>query len=357
MQTEGIKYAGSKLKLLPYIMETVLNLDGVNTILDGFSGSTRVSQAFALTGHSVISNDISIWSEVFASCYLLSGKPDGFYKEKIDYLNSLKGYEGWFSRHYGSDSDDAKKPFRKKNAQKLDIIRDEIAQMDLSREDESVLLTSLILALDKVDNTLGHYAAYLSKWSRRSFNDLKLELPKRVKSGEKHFVVRDDIFNTVTKYRADLAYFDPPYGSNNEKMPPSRVRYASYYHLWTTIIKNDKPALFGKANRREDTRDNRSASVFEDFKKDENGDFFALEALRKLIDKTNARYLLLSYSSGGRLTKEQLFSVLNETGTIKEQKIIDYRKNVMSSMRSTNKWVPDGEKNHYEYLFLLEKQF
>ena len=44
----------------------------------------------------------------------------------------------------------------------------------------------------------------------------------------------------------DLAYYDPPYGSNNDKMPPSRVRYASYYHVWTTIIQNDRPELFGK---------------------------------------------------------------------------------------------------------------
>jgi adenine-specific DNA methylase len=48
----------------------------------------------------------------------------------------------------------------------------------------------------------------------------------------------------------DLAYFDPPYGSNNEKRPPSRVRYAAYYHLWTSICRFDRPILFGKAQRR-----------------------------------------------------------------------------------------------------------
>ena len=42
----------------------------------------------------------------------------------------------------------------------------------------------------------------------------------------------------------DFVYFDPPYGSNNDKMPPSRVRYASYYHIWTSIIKHDKPKIF-----------------------------------------------------------------------------------------------------------------
>ena len=44
--TEGIKYAGSKLKIIPYILDVVSGLN-VKSILDGFSGTTRVSQTFA----------------------------------------------------------------------------------------------------------------------------------------------------------------------------------------------------------------------------------------------------------------------------------------------------------------------
>lgn len=46
IQTQGIKYAGSKLKIIPYILETIKDLE-INNVLDGFSGSTRVSQALA----------------------------------------------------------------------------------------------------------------------------------------------------------------------------------------------------------------------------------------------------------------------------------------------------------------------
>ena len=95
-------------------------------------------------------------------------------------------------------------------------------------------------------------------------------------------------------------------------MPPSRVRYASYYHIWTTIINNDKPELFGKVNRRVDTRDLVSASVFEEFRKNEKGNFIAMEALRKLIQQTKARYIFLSYSSGGRATKQELNEIILE---------------------------------------------
>jgi hypothetical protein len=42
--TEGIKYAGSKLKLLPHILRLAKKVNP-RSIFDGFSGTTRVSQA------------------------------------------------------------------------------------------------------------------------------------------------------------------------------------------------------------------------------------------------------------------------------------------------------------------------
>jgi len=132
------------------------------------------------------------------------------------------------------------------------------------------------------------------------------------------------------------------------------VRYAAYYHLWTTIINNDRPPIFGKAGRREDSRDEFSTSVFEEFRKNGNGEFLAMEALRKLIKETNSRYLMLSYSSGGRATKDQLLETISESGKLLEIKQINYKKNVMSSMRSTNEWI-NSDGKHNEYLFLMEK--
>ena len=352
--TEGIKYAGSKLKMLPYIIKLLGELDGITSVLDGFSGSTRVTQAFAQLGYCTTSSDISIWSEVAATCYLHSKQSDGFYQEIIDKLNSLDGYDGWYSDHYGAELTGTKMPFQAKNTRKLDAIRDEIDSLGLDWEDKCVLLTSLMYALDSVDSTLGHYVSYLSEWSPRSHKDLFMKLPKRFKHNGKHKVIRGDIFDTVKDNTFDFVYFDPPYGSNNEKMPPSRVRYASYYHIWTTIIKHDKPAVFGKVNRRVDSRDVVAASVFEEFRKDESGHFIAMKALHKLIQDTNARYILLSYSSGGRATKQELRDILDDSGKVLRVMDVDYKKNVMANMRWTNEWINSDGKYH-EYLFLLEK--
>ena len=162
--TESIKYAGSKLKLIPQILQLVKKVDA-KTILDGFSGTTRVSQAFAKFGYSVICNDIAPWSEVLGTCYLLNTKPRDTYQPLIDHLNGIPPIDGWFTEHYGGHANDGcaiqedglKKPWQLHNTRKLDAIRQEIENLKLDSVDKAVALTSLILAMDRVDSTLGHF--------------------------------------------------------------------------------------------------------------------------------------------------------------------------------------------------------
>jgi len=71
IKTFGIKYAGSKLKLLPQIYDIIHDLD-IKNVLDGFSGTTRVSQLFAQMGYNVTSVDKSEWSKVVGDCFLLT---------------------------------------------------------------------------------------------------------------------------------------------------------------------------------------------------------------------------------------------------------------------------------------------
>ena len=361
--TQGIKYAGSKLKLLPYILE-LARKTGARTVLDGFSGSTRVSQAFAKSGYRVISNDIAVWSQVFSRCYLQNRSHQSKYIDLIHYLNNVSPKDGWFTKYYGGEqnggsaiqADGLKRPWQIHNTRKLDGIRQEIERLSLSPIEQAVALSSLMLALDRVDNTIGHFVSYLSKWSPRSYNNLVLEVPKTFITDHENIILRNDIFK-ICNADVDLAYFDPPYGSNNEKMPPSRVRYASYYHLWTTVCLNDTPQLFGKARRRADTSDKVCGSVFEEFRRNQKtGRFIAVEALENLIKSTAARWIILSYSSGGRGTSEEISHILSNCGQIVDIVEMDYRRNVMAKMKWTHEWLREAESPNFEFLFLIDKR-
>jgi adenine-specific DNA-methyltransferase len=356
--TEGIKYAGSKLKLIPQILQLARKVNA-NTVFDGFSGTTRVSQAFAQSGYDVICNDHAIWSEVFGTCYL-KGKTPHEYCALIDHLNGLPQKDGWFTEFYGGDpgkEKEPKRPWQIHNTRRLDAIRDEIERLALDPVEKCVALTSLILALDQVDSTLGHFVSYLREWSPRSYKKLQLRIPATVGNGRSsvHRVHREDIFDLADSVEADIAYFDPPYGSNNEKMPPSRVRYASYYHVWTTICLNDQPSLFGRVNRRSDTSDTVANSPFEDFRKGKDGKFVAVEAIRRLIASTKSKYIILSYSSGGRATSAQLTEAIEASGRLLDVVEVDYKRNVMADMKWTNEWLRDAEAPNREFLFLIER--
>ncbi len=360
--TEGVKYAGSKLRLLPHILQLAQTVNP-RSIFDGFSGTTRVSQAFARLGYQVVSNDIAIWSKVLGVCFLKNKKGKAYYPEIIDHLNALPGEDGWFTENYGgfpngtksSRVNGLKRPWQIHNTRKLDAIREEIDRLNLGEAEKAVALTSLILALDQVDSTLGHFASYLSDWSPRSYGTMKLVVPNLIESEREHQVYQDDIFNVVDQVDADLSYYDPPYGSNNAKMPPSRIRYAAYYHLWTTICLNDRPQLFGRASRRVDSSDTLAGSVFEEFRKNGSGRFIAVEAIERLLARTNSRYVILSYGSGGRATAEELDEILTCAGKMLKVIKVDYKQNVMATMRWTHEWVREVEQANQEYLFLIEK--
>lgn len=364
METEGIKYTGSKREIIPTLLELVRPLN-VRTVFDGFTGTTRVAQAFKKAGYEVYSNDVAVWSKVFGDCYLLNTKPASYYQPIIDRLNKLPSKSGWFTEHYGGEAnggsaihnDGKKKMWQLHNTMKLDAIREEIDNVANDEVEKSVLLTSLIYAMDKVDSSVGHHVSYLKQWAPRAYNTMRMAVPKLIIDNKNHKVFNHEIFDLLDDIEVDLAYYDPPYGSSNKLMPPSRVRYASYYHIWKTVCLNDKPKVVGAANRREDVSDIIAGSIFEEFRKNDNGRYLVIDALKKLIEKTKAKYIVLSYNNNGRATFDAITEILRELKMKCSILEMDYRKNVMATMAWTNEWLSSGHEDikNKEFLFLIQK--
>ena len=205
------------------------------------------------------------------------------------------------------------------------------------------------MALDKVDNTLGHQVAYLSDWAKRSYDTIKLELPKLIFGSAAYNVLQQDVKTIEKAY--DLAYFDPPYGTNNQVTKTTRVRYASYYHIWTTICKNDKPEVKGKANRRADVASDKcpgAISAYESTK-----DAVVQNEIKELINAVKAKYIVFSYSSKSKVPIDVLRDIFCKYKLLQEERF-SYKENAMKSLTMNKQWLGDMSENN-EFLFLIEK--
>ena len=289
-----IKYLGSKRLLVPNIVEIVKSLSDVETVLDLFSGTSRVGHALKREGYWVTANDHNAYAHCLARCYVQADPGDDHMyrlreeaEEIIAKLNKLPGKPGYFTKTFCVDS----MFFHPKNGERIDAIRDEIKSMELYPDLEAVVLTSLIEAADRVDSTVGVQMAYLKSYAKRAHKDLELRMPEIV-GGVGGQAMCKEAIDAARETPVDLVYLDPPYNQHS---------YLGNYHIWETLVRWDKPEHYGKACKRVDVRERKSSF---------NSKRRAKQAFADVVQACRAKYLLVSFSDEGYLSKEDIVGVL-----------------------------------------------
>ncbi|MEP6815069.1 MAG: DNA adenine methylase, partial [Marmoricola sp.] len=216
-----IKYLGSKRLRVP-VLGRIAEASGSRTALDLFTGTTRVAQEFKRHGLDVTAVDVATYAEVLGGCYI-GTDADTLSRDELadalDRLNRLKGHRGYVTRTFCEQS----RYFRPENGRRIDAVREAIED-HAGTPLHPVLLTSLLLAADRVDSTTGLQMAYLKQWSPRSAQPLTLVEPALLPGPGR--AVRGDATSLVDELPAvDLAYLDPPYNQH---------RYFTNYHVWET---------------------------------------------------------------------------------------------------------------------------
>jgi len=348
METTGIKYIGSKNSLLEQIIDLVRERVVVPpgrrpTMIDAFTGTTRVAQAFRQLGWGTQTSDLSWASEVYAKTFLQTNTT-AHLGPLVERLNQIKPKKGWLTTNYCdvlSSAGTVVRVWQPHNGQKADGIRDEIEKLQLPEHDKAVLITSLILALDKVDNTVGIQQAYLKEWCTRSYNQLQLQLPPVVTlpspPPSRHYTGNALEINYE---QADLAYLDPPYSSHT---------YFSYYHIWDSIARWDKPEVGLSTNRRID-RVSKSEDYDVSMVSPWNSKTHALKAFETLICRLPARYVLISYNNESLVPIDELIALCRRLGQTHVQ-AMDYKRNIMAQIGNG----VAGATRNTEYLILIER--
>ncbi len=298
-----IKHLGSKRTLLPTILGIIEQLGahtagGTRTVLDLFAGTSRVGHALKGAGYRVLANDHNQYAYTLARCYVEADRDDVLHDAErlIAEFNRLPGAPGYFTHSFCEQS----RFFQPRNGARIDAIREAIAARALPPLLESVLLVSLMEAADRVDSTTGLQMAYLKSWAPRAHNALELRMPdvvQRVTRArcEAHALEASEAARTL---EGDIAYLDPPYNQHS---------YRGNYHIWETLVRWDKPELYGVACKRIDCRTYQSPF---------NSKRRFKDALTDVITNVRARHLVVSFSNEGYITREEMLALLSTRGHV-----------------------------------------
>ncbi|HMD45642.1 MAG TPA: DNA adenine methylase [Acidimicrobiales bacterium] len=282
-----IKYLGSKRRLVP-VLERLARDSGATRVLDLFTGTTRVAQAFKRLGLEVCAVDTARYAEVFARCYVATDAravdPDEL-AAAVGHLDGLTGRPGYVTETFCTKS----RYFQPFNGARIDAIRQAIEDDFAASPLYPLLLTSLIEAADRVDSTTGLQMAYVKSWAARSFNRLTLRPPELLAGPGR--AVRGDACELAAGLGSfDLAYLDPPYNQH---------RYFTNYHVWETLVAWDSPEHYGVACKRVDARDPATKSLF-------NSRRTMPAALATVVTDVDCELLVLSYNDESWMTVDEL---------------------------------------------------
>ncbi|MFN7022109.1 MAG: DNA adenine methylase [Phycisphaerales bacterium] len=317
-----IKYIGSKRVLVPSIVGAIRAAwEAVGgdwdrappRVLDLFSGTSRVGHALKKSGCAVVANDHNAYAHTLAKCYVqtdatprLCSRAGGL----ISRLNRLAdghpaptGEGHGLAGGYFHDTFCVKSRFvHPCNGVRIDACREMIAEWketgELDEELEAVLLASLMEAADRVDSTTGLQMAYLKRWAPRAFKPLRLRPPDLVppaRGGRCTALGLDafDALETEAAEACDVVYIDPPYNQHS---------YLGNYHVWESLVRWDKPAVYGVACKRADVRERRS--IFNSRPR------FA-GAMSRLLGAVRAPVVVLSFNDEGFLTRDEIGPMLS----------------------------------------------
>lgn len=301
-QLQNRRFLGNKYKLLGFIDDILKEkARGFTSLCDIFAGTGTVGGYFNTKEVKIISNDILASSYYPLRTFLGAAQIDtDALEEKIHALNGLRtSRDNYFSTHYGNTY------FTLENARKIGGIREEIETIADSEEERAALIATLLYAVDKVANTVGHYDAYRKQLDM--VQPLRLLMPDlHPTRNNGNEVYQEDANQLIRRIDVDVLYIDPPYNSR---------QYSDAYHLLENLATWEKPEVYGVAKKMD------RAHLKSDYCLKS-----APLAFADLIENTRAKHILVSYNntadskdgrSNARISDKELLRTLKKRGRVK----------------------------------------
>lgn len=299
------RYLGNKYKLLPFIKSIVeRECINVESFFDVFAGTGAVASAF--TNCRLIVNDLMRSNYITALAWF---SPEKFDNNKIiKILTEFNSTDTSQSDNYFSENF-SDTYFSHKVCQKIGYVRDKVEQLlnsgYINKHEWAIIITSLFYSMDRIAATCGHYDSYIKRAELPQ--KIILKLPNiNYKVSKNNLILNFDANLIADTVDCDVAYLDPPYNSR---------QYCDAYHLLENLALWEKPKVYGVARKMD--RSNM---------KSEYCKTTASIQLEELVNKLNARYILLSYNNNGKklqvrsnakISDEEIIRILASRGDVK----------------------------------------
>lgn len=301
------RYIGSKARMIDFIDE-VIKKEKIeySSFLDLFGGTGIVGDHFNNQSTKVYVNDLLKSNYISYQAWFGNEKVDKKkLNEYINKYNNLSNLEdNYFSVNFSNTY------FSKDNCKKIGYIRENIESEylnnNINSRERAILITSLLYAMDKIANTVGHYDAYRKNGSLDKELELfMLDLKSNI-NNKNNKIFNEDSNELVKNLKADVVYIDPPYNSR---------QYSDAYHLLENVATWEKQEVFGVAKKmKRNGIKSKYCSVS------------APLAFKDLIENIDAKYIIVSYNNMGtkgagrsqaKISDEDIMSVLNNKGKVK----------------------------------------
>ncbi|WP_104749790.1 DNA adenine methylase [Helicobacter cynogastricus] len=297
------RYLGGKAHMLDLIAQVIRqHTQGCKSFADLFAGTGVVAHHFN-PSFDIVVNDLLACNHHAYVCFFSHQPYDrGLILHLITHYNQATDLtDNYYSQTFANTYLSAK------NLKLVGWIRDDLDEKlkkkEVNEREYSILVTSLIYAIDRIANTVGHYDAY------RKNGELERPLELRMPIIADTYNTHNQIFNMDANVLAkclsvDIVYLDPPYNSR---------QYANAYHFLENIARNKKPPVFGSAGKM-DLSALRSQYCLKNAK----------EHFKELIDSLQARYILFSYNntksanprSNTKISDADILEILGQKGVV-----------------------------------------
>ena len=354
-----ITYIGNKRALLPFIATALsevrkdLGKEKLD-VVDLFSGSGIVARFLKQYANTLHANDLEDYCETINTCYLSNADAidfkelDIYYGELVHKLENEPLRRGFISEMYSPvDDTDIKKGERvfytTRNAMYIDTARQ--LMEDIPQPYKTLLLAPLLCEASVHTNTSGVFKGFYKNSEtgigqfggngrnalQRIMADIKLCKPIFSNFSCDVKIHKEDANKLAGELTGvDLVYIDPPYNQHP---------YGSNYFMLNLINNYERPTDVSKVSG---IPVGWNTSNF-------NNRQNAFASIKALCETLNTKYLLISFSSDGFISKEEMVTLLANLGDVR---VFDREYNTFRGSRN----LKSRDIHVKEYLYLVKKQ-